>query len=644
MKPTKLLTIITLVLVVLFSGCKKDTYVEPVGLCPLVVSTDPANLAVNVPLNKVITATFNENMNPLTITPASFTLETGAKGMAAVTGVVTSSGAVATFTPASPLTANTTYTGTIKSTVKDLNGNSLQEDYVWTFSTGTIPTVTSTDPLNNATGVLFNKVVKAVFSEAMDPLTITGTTVTLMQGVTPVAGAVTYTGTTMSFTPSANLLPGTLYTATITTGAKNLAAIPIAANYVWTFTTATVPTVILADPLNLEINVPVNKVVRATFSEVMDPLTITGTTFTLMDGVNPVAGAVTYAGSIASFTPTVNLLNGTTYTATVTTGAANVAGVPMASNFVWTFTTISAITYTLNVTAVNGTVVKNPSQVSYANGTIVQLTATPDAGYSFTSWSGDLAGIVSPATILMNANKNVTANFTLLAAVCPTIVDLGLSGDYVILSQAGISTTGTTAITGNMGISPMTSTGITGDWALNLPAGGAFSTSLRVTGNVYAPDYAPPTPANLTTAINNMTTAYTTANGLTVPAPVNEFMAGNLNGQTLAAGIYKWSSTVTITNGIVLDGGGDNCSTFIFQIASDLTVANSAIITLQNGAQAKNIFWVVAGSKAELGTAVDFSGNILCKALISLNTGAKVTGRLLSQTAVTLDAATVILP
>jgi hypothetical protein len=94
----------------------------------------------------------------------------------------------------------------------------------------------------------------------------------------------------------------------------------------------------------------------------------------------------------------------------------------------------------------------------------------------------------------------------------------------------------------------------------------------------------------------------------------------------------------------VLDGGGDNCATFILQIAGNLTVANGAIITLQNGAQAKNIFWVVAGSSASLGTTVDFSGNILCKSLISLNTGAKVTGRLLSQTAVTLDASTVILP
>jgi hypothetical protein len=141
-----------------------------------------------------------------------------------------------------------------------------------------------------------------------------------------------------------------------------------------------------------------------------------------------------------------------------------------------------------------------------------------------------------------------------------------------------------------------------------------------------------------------METAYTTANGLVVPAPTNEFMAGNLNGQTLSPGIYKWSSNVDITNGIILDGGGDNCASFIFQIAGDLTVANGAIITLQNGAKAENIFWVVAGSKAALGTTVDFSGNILCKTLISLNTGAKVLGRLLAQTEVTLNASTVTLP
>lgn len=537
----RLLITLALVAVVIIAGCKKDTFKETVGVCPLVVTTDPVNLATGVPLNKIITATFNEDMNAATITPASFTIEAGAKGAAIVAGTVTYAGMTATFIPASPLNANTIYTVTLKSTIKDLKGNAMQGDYVWTFKTGSIPTV------------------------------------------------------------------------------------------------------ILADPLNLATNVALNKVVQASFSEAMDALTITGTSFTLMNGVTPVAGAVTYAGTSASFTPAVSLLAGITYTATVTTLAKSVTGIPMASNFVWTFTTIPAVTFTLNVTAVNGTVVKNPSQLNYNSGTTVQLTATADAGYVFISWSGDLAGILSPATILMNANKNVTANFTLIAAVCPTVVPLGLSGNYVIYAESGISTTGTTSVIGNMGINPSAATFITG-FSLILPAGGAFSSSSLVTGNIYAPGYANPTPADLVTATTDMTTAYTTANGLTIPAPVNEFMAGNLNGQTLAKGIYKWSTNLDVTNGIILDGGGDNCSTFIFQIAGGLTVNNGAIITLQNGAQAKNIFWVVAGSSAALGTTVDFSGNILCKGLISLNTGAKVLGRLMSQTAVTLDAATVTLP
>jgi hypothetical protein len=212
MEPKKLLTTLALVLVVFFTGCKDDTYVENAGTCPLVVSTDPVNLATGVPLNKIITATFNSNMNAATITPTSFTIETAAKGESLVTGTITYSGMTATFTPSAPLLANTTYKGTIKSTVKDLLGNSLQGDYVWTFSTGLIPAVILTSPLNNATGVLFNKVVTATFSEPMDGSTIL-TTFTIMRGVTPVASSViSYTGTTISFTPSANLLPGTLYT------------------------------------------------------------------------------------------------------------------------------------------------------------------------------------------------------------------------------------------------------------------------------------------------------------------------------------------------------------------------------------------------------------------------------------------------
>src|SRR5450759_4900243 len=161
MKMKRLLTTLALVVVVIIAGCKKDTFKETVGVCPLVV-TDPLNLATGVPLNKIITATFNENMNAATITPTSFTIEAGAKGAALVAGAITYAGMTATFTPASPLTANTTYTGTLKSTIKDLKGNSIkgnsmQGDYVWTFTTGSIPTVILADPLNLATVVALNK-------------------------------------------------------------------------------------------------------------------------------------------------------------------------------------------------------------------------------------------------------------------------------------------------------------------------------------------------------------------------------------------------------------------------------------------------------------------------------------------------------
>ena len=610
-------------------------------IVPTVISNDPLNLATNVALNKVISADFSAPMDPLTITTSTFTLMDGATP---VSGVVNYAGTTATFTPGSALILGKTYTATITAGAKNVQGITLANKYIWTFSTGSVivPTVISNDPLNLATNVALNKVISADFSAPMDPLTITTSTFTLMDGATPVSGVVNYAGTTATFTPGSALILGKTYTATITAGAKNVQGITLANKYIWTFSTGSVivPTVISNDPLNLATNVALNKVISADFSAPMDPLTITTSTFTLMDGATPVSGAVNYAGTTATFTPGSALLAGKTYTATITTGAKNIAGTPIASAYVWTFSTIPQ-TFTLAITAINGTVIKHPDQLTYDYGTVVELTATPDAGYVFTSWSGDATGIISPKSIIMNANKNVTANFTLLSAVCTKLVDLGLSGDYVILSESGISTTGVTAITGNMGISPAAATYITG-FGLILPAGGAFSTSSLVTGNIYAPGYAAPTPTNLTTAVTNMSTAFTTANGL---APtVTELLAGNLSGQTLAPGVYKWSTGLLITTGLTLDGGGDPCASWVFQVAGDLTVANSAIITLANGAKSKNIFWVVAGSKAQLGTGVDFSGNILCKTLISLNTGAKVLGRLLAQTAVTLNASTVVLP
>jgi hypothetical protein len=169
-----------------------------------------------------------------------------------------------------------------------------------------------------------------------------------------------------------------------------------------------------------------------------------------------------------------------------------------------------------------------------------------------------------------------------------------------------------------------------------MDASGQFSHTPIVTGRVYAANYTAPTPSNMTTAVNDMKTAFTTANGMTFPAPVVNAYAGNISGRTLQPGVYKWSTGVLISNvGVTLEGASDDV--WVFQIAQNLTVNNAAIITLKGGALAKNVFWVVSG-KATLGTTVNFSGNILSKTLISLNTNAKVTGKLLAQSAVTLIA------
>lgn len=231
------------------SGCKDDN-VEKIGKCPLVVSTDPANLATGVPLDKVVTVTFNEAMNPTTITPAAFTLLSPGSPGGRVAGSAKTeiSGTLvyneATFTmsftpdPLIKLAPGATYTGTVGTSVKDAMGNALQAPYVWTFNTASAPSVISTDPVNLATNVPLNKVVSATFSEAMDPLTISTSTFTLAKGATAVTGVVNYSGTTATFTPSSNLLSGSSYTATITTGAKNIAGAPMANNYVWNFSTS----------------------------------------------------------------------------------------------------------------------------------------------------------------------------------------------------------------------------------------------------------------------------------------------------------------------------------------------------------------------------------------------------------------------
>jgi len=219
----------------------------------------------------------------------------------------------------------------------------------------------------------------------------------------------------------------------------------------------------------------------------------------------------------------------------------------------------------------------------------------------------------------------------------PAPVVLGTAGTYAILAKSGVSNTGTSAITGNIGVSPVTSTALTG-FSLTLDGSGTFATSAQVTGNLYAADYTSPTPTNLTTAVNDMQTAYTAAAGRTLPDHT-ELGAGNIGGLTLAPGLYKWGTTVLIPTSITLSGSAND--TWIFQIAGGLTQSSATNVTLAGGALAQNIVWQVAGI-VTIGTTAHMEGRILSQTQIVLNTGAVANGRLLAQTQVTLSGNTIV--
>ena len=225
-------------------------------------------------------------------------------------------------------------------------------------------------------------------------------------------------------------------------------------------------------------------------------------------------------------------------------------------------------------------------------------------------------------------------------AAGPSSVNLGTAGDFAVLAKTGSSTTGTTAIVGDIGVSPAAATYITG-FGLIMDASGAFSKSTLVTGNIYASDYTVPTPTKMTTAIGDMQTAYTDAANRKLPDHT-ELYAGDLTGKTLTPGLYNWSTGVTVSAGGATISGTSS-DVWIFQVAGNLELASGAMITLSGGAKASNIFWQVAG-QVTLGTTAAMKGIILCQTAIVMSTGATLSGRALAQTAVTLDANAVTKP
>ena len=212
-------------------------------------------------------------------------------------------------------------------------------------------------------------------------------------------------------------------------------------------------------------------------------------------------------------------------------------------------------------------------------------------------------------------------------------VDLGVAGNFVILSKTGITDVYKSTITGNIGSSPITGAAI-------------LVKCNEVAGSIFSVDAAGPlpcrltSPSMLTTAVLNMQTAYTDAAGRSNPDFLN-LGAGNIGGKTLTAGLYKFTTAVVIPTDITISGSSTDI--FIFQVAGTLKMSSAVKVILKGGAQAKNIFWQVAGA-ATFGTTSHFEGNVLGQTAINLQTGASINGRMLAQTAVTLQMNTVNIP
>jgi len=439
----------------------------------------------------------------------------------------------------------------------------------------TRPLVASTFPGNGAPGVFTNTRLTATFNEAMAPATINGTTFTLTgPGTTTVTGAVTYAvgARTATFTPAAILADNTLFTATITTGATDLAGNALAANFIWTFTTGaggaaldnTAPTVTLTNPADNATGVATNSAVNATFSEAMNPSTISTATFTVTGpGVTPVAGTVTLVGLIATFTPTSILADNTLFTATITTGATDLS-VPG--------------------NALDNGVVPNP--------------------WTFTTGTG--------------------------TGTAPGAVALGSAAGFGIMATSAITNTGAaTIINGDVALDPGTSNGL-------LPA--------QVNGTIHIND------AVSALARADLLVAYNSAKalppGTTVTAGAD---LGAINpGGVLPPGTYTSGSTMLVSTPLVLDAGGNANAVWVFQIGSSLTT-NTPLgnVSLLNGAQAKNVFWVPTAS-ATIGVGTTFYGTIIAGVSATGQTGATINGRLLAGAigpgTIALDTNTVNVP
>jgi len=488
-------------------GCDGDGGKDPIFggdvtvARPTVTSSTPADGSTDVSTNTtVLVGTFSEPV-ALTAGAASFTVTCEAPCVSPDGTVsIDSTGGTASFTLNSgTLAPVTVYTATISGVNSTTTGLGLATPFVWTFTTAPLPDlirprVARTVPLTTSPGptpgFATNSAVTVVFTEDMAPATITGTsfTVTCNAPCVSPTGTVTYIASSMSaeFSHSAAFAPDTTYTATVTTAATDLAGNalagnqalpPAASNYVWRFTTSaladtTAPTVTLTVPATTSPGptpgVAINQIVSAVFSEDMSIATIGASSFTLTCAspcVSP-AGTVSYvtASDAAVFTPTAPLTPATTYTATITTAATDLAGnalsgnqgtFPAASNYVWTFTTgLTAdttrptVVITVPATTVPGPTTGVPTNTAVTATFSEDMFPTSIGATSFTltcntpcvTPAGTASYVVGSRTAVFTPLVPLAANTTYTARVTAAATDLAgnaLAGNQAVAPAAG---------------------------------------------------------------------------------------------------------------------------------------------------------------------------------------------------------------
>ena len=685
--------------------------------------------AVDVVLNKTVSATFNTDMNPSTINSTTFTIRQGTQ---IIPGTVapTSSGTTFTFKPEVPLLPFTKYTGTITNVAADKFRTAMVSDYVWTFTTiplltvstnlaaggtasgaGTfaqgstvtvsaVPktgytftnwtdsgttTIASTSPSyqfkmagNRALVANFTIIPPTQFAVVLSSNPIAGgstygsgsynegSTVTVIESPNPgytfvnwtESGTIVSTSSSYQFTLTGNktlvanftIIPALQFAVILSSnpaaGGTNTGS--------GSYTSGTSVTITASPNTGYTfVNWTENGTIVSTSSSYTFTISATRTlvanflinSYTLTTTANPTTGGTIAKnpdqlkydhGTLVLLTATPNtgytFTNWTDNGTVVSTSAAYQVSMTRNRVLVANFTLNSyALTLTINPTA-GGSVTKTPDRASYDSGTTVVLTATPNAGYTFTSWAGDASGSTNPLSVLMNSNKNIIANFTAV----PSPVALGTAANFgAIGGNAGITNQGINTVINNGGIgTTAASTLITG---FHDNTGDKYTeTPLNigdVKGRIYT-DAPPPvifgpggpfggnavTMAIAQQGLADANAAYISISPASKPGGTDPG-AGELGGLTLAPGIYKsGSGTFKITNlDLTLDAKGDPNAVWIFQTAAGLTVGTptgARSVKMINGALPKNVFWYVgsaavinyAGGGTMVGTIIANSG------------------------------------